>query len=95
MHKPAPTSKKDLFGSTRLDELTEPLRAGRPDTLVAISARIRFSTFEKLKRALHHLGGIEQEFIDAALNAALDALPESTQPLPPARQAALEKRLRR
>jgi hypothetical protein len=87
--------KKTLFGTTRLDEITEPLRGGRSDVLVPFSARIRFSTLQRLKNAAHHLGFVEQEFIDAAIAAALDKVPEASQPMPAPKQAALEKKLRR
>ena len=87
--------KKALFGSTRLDEITEPLRGGRSDVLMPFSARLRFSTLQRLKQAAHHLGFVEQEFVDAALVAALEKLPEATMPLPAAKQAVLEKKLRK
>jgi hypothetical protein len=87
--------KKALFGSTRLDEITEPLRAGRSDVLVPFSARLRFSTLQRLKNAAHALGFVEQEFVDAAIAAALDKVPESNTPLPAAKQAVLEKKLRK
>ena len=87
--------KKALFGATRLDEITEPLRSGRDNVLVPFSARVRFNTYQRLKQAAHALGFVEQEFIDAAIAAALDKVPEAAQPLPAAKQAALEKKLLR
>ena len=95
MNKPTSPDPRDLFGAARLDELTAPLRSGRVDTLVPFSARLRFSTLQRLKQAAHALGFIEQEWVDAAINAALDLVPEATLPLPAAKQAALEKKLRR
>lgn len=89
---PNDDKKKSLFGGARLDELTEPLRAGRPDTLVPYSTRIKRSTYLILKQAKHWVPGfVEQEFVDAAVRAALEALPGAEQPLPPAHLAALEK----
>lgn len=85
-------SKKDLFGSVQLDELTQPLRGGHDELLVGYSVRLRFITVQRLKQALHHLGTPEQEFVDAVLNAALDAVPESRLPLPAAKQAQLLKK---
>ena len=87
--------KKTLFGSARLDEITEPLRAGNSNLLIPFSARLRFSTLQRLKNAAHALGFIEQEFVDAAIAAALDQLPEANAPLPAAKQAALNKKLRK
>ena len=86
-------SKKDLFGSVSLDELLQPLRGSSDEQLVPFSARLRFITVQRLKQALHHLGGLEQEFVDAALSAALDALPEAQLPLPAAKQAQLLKKM--
>lgn len=85
-------SKKDLFGSARLDEITEPLRIGKPDVLVPYSTRIKRSTYLHLKQAKHYVAGfVEQEFVDAAVKAALEKLPEAAQPLPSGHLAVLEK----
>ena len=85
-------SKKDLFGSARLDEITEPLRSSKPDTLVPYSTRIKRSTYLHLKQAKYYVAGfVEQDFVDAAIRAALEKLPEAAQPLPPGHLAALEK----
>ena len=85
-------SKKDLFGSARLDEITEPLRSGKPDILVPYSTRIKRSTYLHLKQAKYYVAGfVEQDFVDAAIKAALEKLPEAAQPLPPGHLAALEK----
>ena len=86
--------KKTLFGSARLDEITEPLRAGRSNVLMPFSTRLRYTTLQRLKQAGHALGFTEQEFVDAAVAAALDRLPEADRPLPPVKQAALDKKLR-
>ena len=86
--------KKALFGAARLDELTEPLRAGRSNVLVPFSTRLRYTTLQRLKQAAHALGFLEQEFVDAAVAAALERVPEAAQPLPAAKQAALDKKLR-
>lgn len=86
-------SKKDLFGSARLEELTTPLRSGRVNTLIPFSTRLKFSTLVRLKQAMHHLGALEQEFIDAAILVALNQIPESDNPLPVAKQAGLDKLL--
>ena len=86
-------SKKDLFGSVRLDELSQPLRGASDELLVPFSVRLRFITVQRLKQALHHLGTMEQDFVDAVLNEALDALPEASLPLPAAKQAQLLKKL--
>ena len=86
--------KKTLFGTARLDELTEPLRVGRSNVLLPFSTRLRYTTLLRLKQAGHALGFVEQEFIDAAIAAALDRVPEADRPLPAAKQAALDKKLR-
>lgn len=88
-------SKKDLFGSVKLDELSQPLRGARPGVMIPFSSKLRFSTLVRLKQAMHHLGGVEQEFIDAAVLAALELLPEANQPLPAPKQLALEQLLRK
>ena len=85
-------SKLDLFGSVQLDELTQPLRGGPDELLVGYSVRLRFITVQRLKQALHHLGTQEQDFVDAVLSQALDALPEAKLPLPAAKQAQLLKK---
>jgi len=82
-------SKKDLFGTVQLDELAQPLRGGNDELLVGYSVRLRFITVQRLKQALHHLGTLEQDLVDAMLTAALDALPEANLPLPAAKQAQL------
>lgn len=87
--------KKSLFGTTRLDEITEPLRGGRSDVLVPFSTRLRYTTLQQLKQAAHALGFLEQEFVDAAIAAALAKVPEAATPLPAAKQAALDKKLRK
>ena len=94
-------SKKELFGAVRLDELTAHLGAGPAaappvaaddQRLVPFSVRLRFVTLLRLKQALHHLGGQEQAFVDAALSATLDGLPEAERPLPAATLAQLRRK---
>lgn len=87
-------SKKDLFGSVRLDELTKPHNPGQNNQLVAFSARLTFGTFQRLKQAQHALGFLEQDFVNAAISAALDELPESSMPLPLGKQAQLLEKLK-
>ena len=90
-------SKKDLFGSVRLDELIKVSAATTSndnDTLIPYSARVRFSTLQRLKQAVHHGGAFEQDLLDQLLNLALDTLPESNMPLPAAKLAALRNKLR-
>lgn len=87
--------KKDLFGAVKLDALVQPLRGARPDVMIPFSCKLRFSTLVQLKQAMHHLGAVEQDFVNAAVQAALDKVPEASRPLPVAKQEVLDKLLRK
>ncbi len=83
--------KKGTFGRLTLDSINEKLKPGAPahelgnlDELVQHSTRLKRSTYLHLKQAKHWVPGfIEQDFIEAAILAALELLPDAKKPLPP------------
>ena len=88
----SPAKKTSLFGQARLDELTENLHASKADVAIPYSTKIKRSTYLGLKQASHHLGIIEQDFVDEAIREKLSRTPGAEQPLPPAVLAALERK---
>jgi len=88
----SPAKKTALFGQARLDELTENLTTATPDVFIPYSTKIKRSNYLGLKQASHHLGLMEQEFVDEAIKEKLARTPGAEQPLPPAVLAALERK---
>lgn len=88
----SPAKKNALFGQARLDELTENMNPAKPDVFIPYSTKIKRSNYLGLKQASHHLGLMEQEFVDEAIREKLARTPGAEQPLPPAVLAALERK---